>query len=142
MSLPSPGAHGAPALRCFTNCQLCINGELVQQDLYFSPDTGLITPNYYYRSEGVERIDLDGAIIAPGFLDLQTNGMLGVHFTNLANGKTGDERLAKVARRQLQAGVTGWWATIPTIAKEKWQQVGFIPVIMEELNIFLGPTSA
>ena len=143
MSIPplSPGGSGgAPLLRCFTNCSLCIAGELVQQDLYFSPETGEITPNYYYRSEGVERIDLGGMIVAPGFLDLQTNGMLGVHFTTLADrsrrandrgeaeGESDEARLAKVARRQVAAGVTGWWATIPTVEKERWKEVRLINV--------------
>jgi hypothetical protein len=44
---------------------LCQSGELVPQDLYFSPDQGIITPNYYFRQEGVERIDLGGKIVAP-----------------------------------------------------------------------------
>lgn len=124
MSLPSPGTLGAPALKCFTNCQLCISGESVQQDIYFSPETGLITPNYYYRTEGVDRIDLHGLTVAPGFLDLQTNGMLGIHFTQLGDDEKEDgQKLAEVARRQVQSGVTAWWATVPTVAKEKWRQV-------------------
>ncbi|OCT44233.1 putative N-acetylglucosamine-6-phosphate deacetylase [Cladophialophora carrionii] len=81
-------------LKCFTNCLLCVSGELVAQDIYFSTEQGTITPNYYYRQEGVERIDLNGKIVSPGFLDLQTNGMKGVHFTHLAqnDGVEDDER--------------------------------------------------
>ncbi|KAK5282947.1 hypothetical protein LTR20_003274 [Exophiala xenobiotica] len=71
-------------LICFTNCLLCVSGELVGQDLYFSSERGIITANYYYRNEGVKRIDLNGRIVAPGYLDLQTNGMQGIHFTQLA----------------------------------------------------------
>jgi len=124
-----PASLKAESLTCFTNCQLCISGELVPQDLYFSPETGIITANYYYRTEGIERIDLGGAIVAPGFLDLQTNGMLGVHFTNLGRSdgnrtRADDESdLETVARREVQSGVTGWWATVPTVEAGRWKEV-------------------
>ena len=126
MAFSSPGA---PSLKLFTNCQTCLNGELIPQDLYFSPETGLITPNYYYRSDGIEKIDLGGAIVAPGFLDLQTNGLNGVHFTTLGrSGAAQDdaERLIRVAEKQLQCGVTAWWATLPTVEQSRWKEVGSI----------------
>lgn len=137
-----PSSGSAPPLKCFTNCQLCISGELVPQDLYFSPETGLITPNYYYRSEGVERIDLGGRVVAPGFLELQINGAEGVHFTGLgAKGGKGDgemeeedaERLRKVAEWEVRCGVTGWWATVPTVERERWVEVCIIfsPLLMK-----------
>ena len=118
------------SLKCFTNCLLCISGELVAQDLYFSTEQESITPNYYYRQEGVERIDLGGKIIAPGYLDLQTNGMKGVHFTLLAqsDAQEDDERkLEEVSNMEASHGVTGWWATIPTVEKNRWRQVGGKP---------------
>lgn len=117
------------SLKCFTNCLICISGELVSQDLYFSSDTGIITPNYYYRQEGVERIDLDGKVVAPGFLDLQTNGMQGLHFTRLRQGggeadETEDEKkLETVSKVEVTHGVTGWWATVPTVDPVRWKQV-------------------
>jgi N-acetylglucosamine-6-phosphate deacetylase len=101
------------SLKCFTNCLLCISGELVAQDIYFSTEQGIITPNYYYRQEGVERIDLNGKIVAPGYLDLQTNGMNGVHFTHLAqNGDAEDDerKLRQISEMEARHGVTGWWA--------------------------------
>ena len=126
--MANAASGGAPSLKLFTNCQTCLNGELIPQDLYFSPETGLITPNYYYRAAGVERIDLSGAIVAPGFLDLQTNGVNGIHFTSLG-GKTASEdvdieKLCRVAQKQIESGVTGWWATIPTVDETRWKQVG------------------
>lgn len=116
------------SLKCFTNCLVCISGELISQDLYFSSDTGIITPNYYYRQEGVERIDLDGKVVAPGFLDLQTNGMQGLHFTRLRQGGEADEtedekKLEAVSKVEVSHGVTGWWATVPTVDPVRWKQV-------------------
>lgn len=124
------------SLKCFTNCLLCISGELIAQDLYFSSETGSITPNYYYRTEGVERIDLDGGIVAPGYLDLQTNGMKGVHFTQLAQGdgdlQTDEQKLEAVSTLEVAHGVTAWWATIPTVEAARWKQVrGFSWMVVE-----------
>ncbi|OAP59696.1 N-acetylglucosamine-6-phosphate deacetylase [Fonsecaea erecta] len=117
------------SLKCFTNCLLCMSGELVAQDLYLDAEQGIITPNYYFRQEGVERIDLDGKIVAPGFLDLQTNGMKGVHFTELSLGAPGDDehKLKDVSEMEVRHGVTGWWATVPTVDKERWKQI--VPVL-------------
>ena len=107
----------------------------MSQDLYFSADTGMITPNYYYRQEGVERIDLDGKVVAPGFLDLQTNGMQGVHFTRLGSQGAGGEgrdppedqkMLETVSKAELSHGVTGFWATVPTVEVGRWKQVRYI----------------
>ncbi len=124
--LSSPPINPNLNLKCFTNCQLCISGELIAQDLYFSPETGLLTPNYYYRSEGVERIDLGGAVVAPGFLDLQVNGWGGWHFTELGRGKEGEgDWLGEFAREEVRGGVTGWWATVPTVQRGRWGEVGF-----------------
>ena len=104
-----------------------MSGELIAQDLYFSEETGLITPNYYFRQEGVERIDLNGKVVAPGYLDLHTNGMKGVHFTQLAkrDGSEDDERqLHEVSKMEVSHGVTAWWATVPSVDVGRWQQVG------------------
>ena len=125
MAISSPGGGGLPRTLCFTNCQVCMSGELISQDIYFSPESKTISPNYYYRTEGVERIDLNGAIVAPGFLELQTNGMQGVHFTGL-NGKDNHDdqlRLLQVAQKEVEAGVVGFWATLPTVEESRWTEV-------------------
>jgi hypothetical protein len=112
-----------PPLLCFTNCQTCVSGELIPQDVYFSPEQGIIVPNYYYRTEGVNRIDLGGAIVAPGFLELQTNGLRGVHFTQLGEKDDDEAKLLRVAQIQVQCGVTAFWCTIPTVEEGRWGKV-------------------
>ena len=112
-----------PPLLCFTNCQTCVSGELIPQDVYFSPEQGIIVPNYYYRTEGVNRIDLGGAIVAPGFLELQTNGLRGVHFTQLGEKDDDEAKLLRVAQSQVQCGVTAFWCTIPTVEEGSWEKV-------------------
>lgn len=111
-----------PRLLCFTNCQTCVAGELIPQDVYFSPDQGIIVPNYYYRTEGVERIDLGGAVVAPGFLELQTNGLRGLHFSQLGQ-QDDEEMLLQVARSQVRCGVTAFWCTVPTVEEGRWTKV-------------------
>ena len=123
----------SPPLICFTNCLICLHGELLPQDLYFSPETGLITPNYYFRAENVERVDMGGQIIAPGFIDLQTNGMAGIHFTNLAStpsnttftedSETDEQKLTRIANMELSAGVTAFYATLPTVPSNRWAEI-------------------
>ena len=110
-------------LVCFTNCHLTLHGELLQQDLYFSPATGLIATDDHCRADSVTRINLSGKIVAPGFLELQSNGMAGIHFTQLVNGEDDESRLQTVARMQIKSGVTGWWATIPTVAPLRWKEI-------------------
>jgi N-acetylglucosamine-6-phosphate deacetylase len=113
-----------PRLLCFTNCQTCVAGELIPQDVYFSPDQGIIVPNYYYRTEGVERIDLGGAIVAPGFLELQTDGRHGLRFGQLG-GKDDEKKLLQAARSKARCGVTGFWGSVPTVEEDSWKKVRF-----------------
>lgn len=120
-----------PLLCAFTNTHVLSGGQSLPQDIYFSPDTGTITPNYT-RSRpdiNVTKFDLKGQyVVAPGFLELQINGLVGVHFTTLGQkgAKEGVDKsnLRKVARELVKKGVTAWWATVPTVAEERWQEVG------------------
>ena len=112
-------------LLCFTNCHLLHHGEALPADLYFSSVTGLITPNYYFRTDNVTRIDLGGLCVSPGFLDLQTNGMGGVHFSRIGEGggEADEEHLSRVAVMEVRRGVTGWWATVPTVERSRWREI-------------------
>jgi hypothetical protein len=137
MSVSSPGAGGMPPLLCFTNCQTCVSGELIPQDVYFSPEQGIIVPNYYYRTEGVNRIDLGGAIVAPGFLELQTNGLRGVHFTQLGEKDDDEAKLLGVAQSQVQCGVTAFWCTVPTVEEGSWEKVRTLSFFKDPASLFL-----
>lgn len=64
----------------FTNCRVCEGGRLVHKDLAVSNDSGRIVDG---TSSGHEsKVDLGGAIVGPGLIELQTNGMKGFHFTH------------------------------------------------------------
>jgi N-acetylglucosamine-6-phosphate deacetylase len=106
----------------FTNCRLCINGELVEGErLVVSEDTGLILEGTGFI--GGEIVDLDDAIIAPGFLELQTNGVNGFHFTHFEGEKQYAEKLKETAEYYVTKGITGFWATIPTVSSDNYQKV-------------------
>lgn len=109
----------------FTNCRLCIGGKIVEGErLVVSQDDGcfLATTGYI----GGEIMDLEDAIIAPGFLELHTNGVNGFHYTNYEDAASYQAGLDSVATYYPSQGVTGFWATVPTVEPEQYQKVGNI----------------
>ncbi|OCK77731.1 carbohydrate esterase family 9 protein [Lepidopterella palustris CBS 459.81] len=105
----------------FTNCRYCLNGELVDDHLVISDEKGTILRREGYI--GGEIVDLEDAIIAPGFLELQTNGVNGFHFTHFVNETQYERKLEETARYYVTQGVTGFWATIPTVAEEEFKKI-------------------
>ena len=106
----------------FTNCRLCINGQIVEGErLVVSQDNGLILKSTGYI--GGEIVDLDDQIIAPGFLDLHTNGVKGFHFTAFDNESQYRAKLEETAQYYVSQGVTAFWATIPTVESDLYQKV-------------------
>ena len=113
----------------FTNCRICKNGELIEGErLVASQDDGLILESTGYI--GGEIIDLDEGIIAPGFLELHTNGFEGFHFTNFESEDQYAKGLKKVAEGYVKSGITAFWATVPTVDKELYQEVRCLMLVM------------
>jgi N-acetylglucosamine-6-phosphate deacetylase len=106
----------------FLNCRLCIGGKLVEDQLVVSDDTGLILPRTGYI--GGDAVDLEEGIIAPGLLELHTNGLLGFHFTHFNDEKEYAGQIDKAAKFLVTQGVTGFWATIPTVSSDEYKKVG------------------
>jgi len=86
---------------CFTNARLVREGRLVQEDLWIV-DGKIASP----QAKATETRDLQGLILAPGYIDLQLNGAFGCDFS------TDPSCLEKVAQDLLQYGVTSFLATI------------------------------
>jgi N-acetylglucosamine-6-phosphate deacetylase len=105
----------------FTNCRYILNGELVEDHLVISDETGLILKREGYI--GGEAIDLEDSIIAPGYLELHTNGANGFHFTHYEDEKTYATKIDDIARYYATQGVTGFWATLPTVKSDEFQKV-------------------
>ena len=106
------------------NGRFCREGELVEDRLVISEETGLIVRKTGQGFIGGDAVDLDENIVAPGFLDLQMNGMLGFHFAH-HNGddKTYAQQVDKLANSVVRKGVTGFWATVPTMDGNVFQKV-------------------
>ena len=110
-------------LECFVNGLQCLNGLLIQRPLYFNVKTGKIIQEPLEEPTIVH--DLQGKIIAPAFLELQTNGCAGFHFTHFQNNpETYQHDLRKVAKYLTTTGVGSFWATIPTVSLENFKNVG------------------
>lgn len=111
----------------FTNCRLCINGELIEGERFVvSETTGKILESTGFI--GGEIVDLDDAIIAPGFLELHTNGVNGFHYTHFERGDAYAAKLEETSSFYVSRGVTGFWATLPTVPREDYHKVGaFLP---------------
>jgi len=105
----------------FTNCRYVLNGELIDDHLVISDETGLILKRDGYI--GGEAIDLEDNIIAPGFLELHTNGANGFHFTHFENEESYSNKLDDIARYYATHGVTGFWATLPTVKDEEFRKI-------------------
>ncbi|KAF1963080.1 Metallo-dependent hydrolase [Byssothecium circinans] len=105
----------------FTNARYILDGALVEDHLVISDETGLILKREGYI--GGEAVDLDDNIIAPGFLELHTNGANGFHFTHFEDELSYGEKIDGIARYYATQGVTGFWATIPTVRADEFQKI-------------------
>lgn len=105
----------------FTNCRYVLDGQLVDDHLVISDETGLILKREGYI--GGEAVDLDDNIIAPGFLELHTNGANGFHFTHFEDETSYGRKVDDIARYYATQGVTGFWATIPTVKGDEFRRV-------------------
>jgi N-acetylglucosamine-6-phosphate deacetylase len=105
----------------FTNARYVLNGEIVEDHLVISDETGLILKREGYI--GGEAVDLDDNIIAPGFIELHTNGVKGFHFTQFEDEENYARKIDKAAKHYVTQGVTSFYATIPTVKQEEFQKV-------------------
>ncbi|CAL3972687.1 unnamed protein product [Diplocarpon coronariae] len=104
----------------FTNCRLCVNGGMILGSLTIS-QSGFIIPSYPLPPNTTQ-VDLQNAIISPGFLELQTNGALGFHFAHYSEPATYQAGVRKLAKYLPSTGVTGFYPTIPTVSSEIFQK--------------------
>lgn len=94
----------------FTNCRLCINGKIVDGErLVVSQDTGQILKSTGYI--GGDIIDLDGDIIAPGYLDLNAFGRQKPPTSSSTGKQEHDVWLQELSEKYVFEGVVGFWTT-------------------------------
>lgn len=102
----------------FTNCVL-YTGKDVEHDKTLLIDKGLIHSIIPSRDipEEIERIDLDGLAISPGFIDIQVNGGGGLLFNDIPNVET----IKTIVESHRQYGTTDMLPTFITGALQDMQ---------------------
>lgn len=114
----------------FVNANLCDDGEVTPDgELWVDTTTGLIidTPSSESLPENYTTIDLNGDLIAPGFIDVQLNGAFGFDFSDDTYGDGSDAAfkagLADVSKRLVKTGVTSFCPTLPSTFKNVYHKV-------------------
>lgn len=118
------GQHKWPSscLVQFKNCTILRNHELVLEDLWVRNNV-FVDPEPIFFEERITadiQLDCKGAIIAPGYIDLQINGGMGVDFSHSVD--TIGDAVDKVAKGILPYGVTSMCPTIVTSAPEVYHK--------------------
>jgi N-acetylglucosamine-6-phosphate deacetylase len=114
------------SITVYANCRVCEGGRLVRKNLAVSDDTGRIVDET--SSGGETTVDLGGAIIGPGLIELQTNGMRGFHFTHFDDEQSYARKVDDVARYLPSTGCTSFYATIPTVSSDEFKKVTTISI--------------
>ena len=95
--------------RCYRGGQVLVDGELVRADLVV--DNGVIAQVMIDPPPdelGSDDVDCGGLVIAPGFIDLQCNGAIGVDITGEP------DRILDVAAALPRFGITAFLPTVVT----------------------------
>ncbi|ORX93959.1 hypothetical protein K493DRAFT_315720 [Basidiobolus meristosporus CBS 931.73] len=106
-----------------TNGRIVRDGQLVSDEHLYVKDGKFVNGmNFFWDHADLveEVIDAENAIIAPGFLDIQINGALGVDFT--ADREDLGEKLEKVAKGLLKWGCTSFCPTIVSSRPEIYSE--------------------
>lgn len=116
------------AILRFTNCRLCDNGALIAGDLYADSKLGKIVAAPPAGAQ-IETVNLQGKILAPGFIDIQNNGIYGLNFSSL-NSKSSPLDVAQFKAfyrdcmaKYLATGVTALCPTVTSNFPEVYEKV-------------------
>ncbi|CAK8677004.1 N-acetylglucosamine-6-phosphate deacetylase-like isoform X1 [Clavelina lepadiformis] len=107
----------------YFNCRILQDHNLVWEDLWVR-DGIIEDPRELFFKEKTSpqfRVDCNGLIISPGYLDIQLNGGFEVDFSS--NVENVEDGVQKVSRGLLQYGVTSFCPTIVTSPDSVYKQV-------------------
>lgn len=113
----------------FVNGHLCDNGIIYHNtELYVDNDLGKIVAAIPTGAP-FKTIDLQGNIVAPGFIDIQNNGIYGLNFSSL-NGQLSEADIQNfkrfyhdAMRKYLSTGVTSTCPTVTSNFPEVYEKV-------------------
>ncbi|KAL7743127.1 hypothetical protein ACLKA6_015043 [Drosophila palustris] len=116
-------SSAAEELLQFVNCRLVRDHGLVEDYLWVR-NGKIINPEPVFfdeQSKAHRRIDCGGAIIAPGYIDIQINGGYGVDFSY--DKETTEAGVVKVARGLVKSGVTSFCPTLVTSPNDSYHTI-------------------
>lgn len=107
----------------FFNCSLLRDHKVIVDDLWVRNGKILDPKKIFYDEQALAdvRIDCDGLLLAPGFIDAQINGGFGVDFSVDNDNLFAD--LKHVAKGLLQHGVTSFCPTVVTSRPDLYRKV-------------------
>lgn len=107
----------------FINCRILREHTLQREDLWVRDGKILDPEKLFFDEQGYadRRVDCEGAIIAPGFIDVQINGGYGVDFSQPSEDVPAGVSL--VAKKILEHGVTSFCPTLVTSPPAVYHQV-------------------
>lgn len=123
-----PASH-VQVLQQFRNCYLLLDHKIVKEDLWVR-DGKILNPEKVFFDEQIQadvQIDCHGALIAPGYIDVQINGAFGVDFSQPVDEETLKKDVDKVANGLLSHGVTSFVPTLVTSPSKHYHKI--LPVL-------------
>ncbi len=119
--IPKHFKPGFPVSIHFYNAHILRNHRIESGELWVAD--GKIVPAL---STADQTIDLQGKLLAPGFIDLQLNGAFGIDIT------TNPEQVGAIAKRLGQHGVTSFLATVVASSPEEYRRI--LPVLSQQVG--------
>lgn len=108
-------------VKAFINGRICFQGKEWQETIYVNESTGMIMRQPAEMPS--DFVDLKGKLLAPAYLELQTNGGLGFHFTNWKDPQSYRDELERIARHLLSNGVGAFYVTLPTVHRDVFEKI-------------------
>ncbi|KYQ57820.1 Putative N-acetylglucosamine-6-phosphate deacetylase [Trachymyrmex zeteki] len=110
-------------LKQFCNCKILRDSRIQTEDLWVR-NGKIVNPEKIFYDEKIKpdvKIDCGGALISPGYIDVQINGGFGIDFS--CNIDNVEEGIAKVAKGLLEHGVTSFCPTLVTSPTEIYHKI-------------------
>ncbi|XP_061604319.1 N-acetylglucosamine-6-phosphate deacetylase isoform X2 [Phyllopteryx taeniolatus] len=121
--MPSNKSVSEAPITQLLNCRILRDHRLQREDLWVREGKILDPEKLFFDEQAYadERVDCGGAIVAPGFIDVQLNGGYGVDFSQASDHVGAGVSL--VARKLLEHGVTSFCPTLVTSPTHVYHKV-------------------
>ncbi|XP_030592395.1 N-acetylglucosamine-6-phosphate deacetylase [Archocentrus centrarchus] len=121
--MPSNKSVSDAPITQFINCRILRDNELQSEDLWVREGRILDPEKLFFDEQGYAdtRVDCEGSIIAPGFIDVQINGGYGIDFSQPSEDV--GSGVSFVAKKILEHGVTSFCPTLVTSPPEVYHKV-------------------